>query len=75
MTISERSQDTRETSSACHVHVQFYGNLLLVDVNELIDTECSENTTLYLNISNYFTRLHPSKGNKLKRSGNVRTSF
>ena len=35
--------------------------LLLIDVNEWINTECSECMTYHLNISLCFTRLHQSK--------------
>ena len=41
--------------------------LLLRDVNEWIDNECSEFMIPHLNISNCFTRSHPSKGENRRK--------
>ena len=55
-----------------HVHLQFVlkyldRSLLLVDVNELFDNECSENTMLFQNISNFISNKRKQTRTKWKR--------
>jgi hypothetical protein len=42
--------------------------LLLIDVNEWINNECAECVLPHLNIRDWFTRSHPSKGENRTRN-------